>query len=408
MGGTTAKLCLIDQFCPQTARKFEIARAAQFIKGSGMPVRIPVIEMIEIGAGGGSIASVDRLGRLQVGPESAGSDPGPAAFGAGGAHPTVTDADVVLGLIDPDRFAEGRLKIDRQAAQAALSTGIGQALDLNAAGAATGVSEIVDENMAGAGRLHAVESGKDLTSRLMIAFGGNGPLHATRVARRAQVDRILIPRDPGVRSAVGFLYAPVSFEIIRSRSATLETLDPDDLNAFFDAMIQEAETVVRAGVPTGDLIRCRHAFMRYKGQGHEIEVSLPDRPLEPGDATELRQQFEQEYSRQFSRAVPGMTIEILNWALVVSSEPQALITAPETPSKRTAQTTETRQILCEVTGEWRSAAIHDRNVLAPDDHIDGPALIVEPQTTTYVSADFTAHVDGGGNIWLTRRKEGAS
>ena len=197
MGGTTAKLCLIDRYRPQTARKFEIARAARFIKGSGMPVRIPVIEMIEIGAGGGSIAHVDRLGRLQVGPESAGSEPGPAAFAKGGTEPTVTDADVMQGLIEPGRFAEGRLRIDMDAAKRALASGVGQELKLDAAQAAHGVSEIVDENMAAAGRMHAVESGKDLGTRLMIAFGGNGPLHATRVARRAQVDRILIPRDPG-------------------------------------------------------------------------------------------------------------------------------------------------------------------------------------------------------------------
>ena len=406
MGGTTAKLCLIDRYRPQTARKFEIARAARFIKGSGMPVRIPVIEMIEIGAGGGSIAHVDRLGRLQVGPESAGSEPGPAAFAKGGTEPTVTDADVMQGLIEPGRFAEGRLRIDMDAAKRALASGVGQALKLDAAQAAHGVSEIVDENMAAAGRMHAVESGKDLGTRLMIAFGGNGPLHATRVARRAQVDRILIPRDPGVGSAVGFLFAPVSFEIIRSRYGTLEALDLDGLNAFFDAMIVEAEAVVRAGMPEGNLTRRRQAFMRYHGQGHEIEILLPDRALEEADIPALRRAFEEEYSRQFSRAVPGMKIEILNWALEVASEPPALEHYAKTRVKQPAQPSGQRRILCDVTGEWREAEIHDRGVLTPGDHLDGPALIIEPQTTTFVSADFSAHVDGGSNIWLTRNREG--
>ena len=406
MGGTTAKLCLIDRYRPQTARKFEIARAARFIKGSGMPVRIPVIEMIEIGAGGGSIAHVDRLGRLQVGPESAGSEPGPAAFAKGGTEPTVTDADVMQGLIEPGRFAEGRLRIDMDAAKRALASGVGQALKLDAAQAAHGVSEIVDENMAAAGRMHAVESGKDLGTRLMIAFGGNGPLHATRVARRAQVDRILIPRDPGVGSAVGFLFAPVSFEIIRSRYGTLEALDLDGLNAFFDAMIVEAEAVVRAGMPEGNLTRRRQAFMRYHGQGHEIEILLPDRALEEADIPALRRAFEEEYSRQFSRAVPGMKIEILNWALEVASEPPALEQYAKTRVKQPAQPSGQRRILCDVTGEWREAEIHDRGVLTPGDHLDGPALIIEPQTTTFVSADFSAHVDGGSNIWLTRNREG--
>lgn len=405
MGGTTAKLCLIDGFRPQTTRKFEIARAARFIKGSGMPVRIPVIEMIEIGAGGGSIAQVDRLGRLQVGPESAGSEPGPAAFVKGGTSPTVTDADVVQGLIDPGRFAEGRLTIDADAARAALTHDVGQALNLEADRAAIGVSEIVDENMAAAGRMHAVESGKDLGARVMIAFGGNGPLHATRVARRAQVDRILIPRDPGVGSAVGFLYAPVSFEIIRSRYSTLNALDVTALNTFFDDMIDEAQQVVRAGAPSGHLTQRRRAFMRYHGQGHEIEIPLPDRALSDRDIPDLHRAFEAEYSRQFSRAVPGMTIEILNWALEISSPPQPLENYPGPGPKQIAPTREHRNILCDVTGQWRKAEIHDRDTLQPGDHIDGPALITEPQTTTFVSADFTAHVDGGKNIWLTRKRE---
>ncbi len=406
MGGTTAKLCLIDNARPQAARKFEIARAARFIKGSGMPVRIPVIEMIEIGAGGGSIAHVDRLGRLQVGPESAGSEPGPAAFGKGGTAPTVTDADVAQGLIDPHRFAESQLQIDTGAANAALKTGVGRPLGLDAAQAGYGISQIVDENMAGAGRMHAVESGKDLTARIMIAFGGNGPLHATRVARRTGVSRILIPRDPGVGSALGFLYAPVSFEIIRSRYDILQSLDINGLNRFYDAMISEARTVVRAGAPNGKLIQRRHAFMRYHGQGHEVEIPLPDRALTPDDIPTLRQAFEQEYSRQFSRAVPGMTIEILNWAVTVSSQPPSLHSPPATPANRHVEATDHRRILCDVTGTWCQAAVHDRSALAPGDHLTGPALITEPQTTTYVSTDFQAHVDGAENIWLTREQKG--
>ncbi|MEX0306930.1 MAG: hydantoinase/oxoprolinase family protein [Ruegeria sp.] len=405
MGGTTAKLCLIDNYRPQSARKFEIARAERFIKGSGMPVRIPVIEMIEIGAGGGSIAHVDRLGRVQVGPESAGSEPGPAAFAKGGTEPTVTDADVMQGLIEPGRFAEGRLAIDVKAAQTALEQGVGQKLDLVAAEAAHGVSEIVDESMASAGRMHAVESGKDLRTRLMIAFGGNGPLHATRVARRAQVDRILIPRNPGVGSAVGFLFAPVSFEIVRSRYATLEMLDIDALNAFFDEMLDEAMLVVRAGAPQGALVQRRQAFMRYHGQGHEIEIPLPDRRLNDEDIPALRKAFEEEYSRQFSRAVPGMTIEILNWAIEVSSESPALEHYPEHPSSQQAQPVGHRPILCDIAGEWREADIYDRFALCPGDRLSGPALIIEAQTTTFVSADYEADMDGGGNIWLSRNRE---
>ena len=407
MGGTTAKLCLIDKFRPQTTRRFEIARAERFIKGSGMPVRIPVVEMIEIGAGGGSIAHVDRLGRLQIGPDSAGSEPGPAAFAKGGTQPTVTDADVTQGLIDPSLFAEGRLKIDTQAAEAAVTKDVGAPLGLGPAQAAFGISEIVDENMAAAGRMHAVESGKDLNARLMIAFGGNGPLHATRVARRAQVQRILIPNDPGVGSAVGFLFAPVSFEIVRSKYCILDTLDLEGLNLFLDDMITEAETVVRAGVPNGPLTQRRVGFMRYHGQGHEIEVARPDRRWTAGDSPALLTAFETAYSHQFSRAVPGMTVEVLNWAVEVSSEPTPLRRYDnDTPKRTKPEPMGSRQILCDVTGDWCAAAIYDRTTLAAGDHFDGPALIIEPQTTTFVSADFSARIDGGGNIWLDRRKDG--
>ncbi len=400
MGGTTAKICLIDGYRPQTARKFEIARAERFIKGSGMPVRIPVIEMIEIGAGGGSIAGVDRLGRVTVGPQSAGSEPGPAGFGKGGDQPTVTDGDILQGLIDPDRFAEGRLKIDAFASEEAMRLHLGTPLGLAPQAAATAVSEIVDEAMASAARMHAVESGKDLDSRVMVAFGGNGPLHATRVARRAGVHRILIPRDPGVGSAVGFLFAPVSFEIIRTQYTMLETADPDRINVLFDAMLEEARTVVRAGAPDGVLTVRKVAFMRYHGQGHEIEVDLGDGALRHADLDRLKTTFEAEYSRQFGRTVPNMVIEILNWGASVSSAAPPLGEAPQAAPERPLEPPETRETWCHVTETWVDAAVTDRVDLAPGTALKGPALIREPQTTTYVSADFSAQVDGFGNIWL--------
>ena len=405
MGGTTAKLCLIDDYRPQTARKFEISRAERFIKGSGMPVRIPVIEMIEIGAGGGSIATVDRLDRLQIGPESAGSEPGPVAFGKGGTEPTVTDADIAMGLIEPGRFAEGRLTIDRDAAEMAIDHKIAKPLEINAQGAAFAISEIVDENMASAGRMHAVESGKDISSRLMIAFGGNGPLHATRVARRAQVRKILIPNNPGVGSAVGFLYAPVSFEIIRSRYTTLDDLNPNAIDAFLNDLETEAVAVVRSGAPKSDLHTRRVAFMRYHGQGHEIEIELPNSALTQAALADLKNHFELEYSRQFSRIVPGMTIEILNWGVTVSSHAPTLKPALRTTENRIREATEFREITCDVSGETILAGVFDRADLQSGDQIIGPALILEAQTTTLVSADFSAFIDLGGNIWMTQRQE---
>jgi len=400
MGGTTAKLCLIDDGLPQMSRQFEISRAARFIKGSGMPARIPVVEMIEIGAGGGSMASVDTLGRLQVGPESAGADPGPAAFGKGGTGATVTDADVVLGNIDPDAFAEGRLTIDCDAAAKAVCNSVAHRLSMDAREAAHGISQIVDENMASAGRMHAVESGKDLEDRVMIAFGGNGPLHATRVARRAGVRSILVPPDPGVGSAVGFLHAPVSFEIVRSSYSTLATLDSEAINALIDGMIAEAETVVRGGAPEGDLETRRAAFMRYKGQGHEIEITLPDRALCDEDRAVLLTHFETEYRAQYSRPVPGMTVEILNWAVRVACRTIRTDDKQNTRHGRAGRVSSKTTIVCERTGKPVDCDVFQRAEVQNGMTISGPAVIVEPQTTTLVGSGFEASVDRHGNLRL--------
>ncbi|KIC38877.1 hydantoinase/oxoprolinase family protein [Leisingera sp. ANG-M7] len=406
VGGTTAKLCLIDNARPQTSRQFEIARAARFIKGSGMPVRIPVIEMIEIGAGGGSIAGVDRLGRLTVGPKSAGSEPGPVAFGRGGTEPTVTDSDITLGYIVPETFAEGHIRIDPEASKEALSRVIGSRLDMDGIGAADGVSRIVDESMASAARMHAVESGKDLGARTMIAFGGNGPLHATRVARSAGVARIVIPPNPGVGSAVGFLFAPVSFEIVRSRYALLEDMDLDGINALFVQMIDEARSVVAQGASDAETLVQRTAFMRYSGQGHEIEIALPDRNLTGEDLGPLTAAFEAEYAKQFSRPVPGMKIEILNWAVRVATPDAKVPPVPEVPELRTIAPAAHRPIICDVDGREKQAAFVPRASLKPGDRILGPALITEPQTSTLVSVDFSAHADAIGNLVLIQDQKG--
>lgn len=406
VGGTTAKLCLIDGARPQTSRQFEIARAERFIKGSGLPVRIPVIEMIEIGAGGGSIASVDGLGRINVGPRSAGSEPGPAAFARGGTEPTVTDADIELGYIVPESFGEGRIEIDPEAARRALKTSVGDRLRSDSIDSADGISRIVSERMASAGRMHAVESGTDLDERTMIAFGGNGPLHATRVARSAGVSKIVVPPSPGVGSAVGFLYAPVSFEIVRSHYSLLESLDLESVNSLFEEMAAEALGVVREAASPENLESFCGAFMRYSGQGHEIEIPLPDRPLAPPDLGNLADAFEGEYRRQFSRPVPGMDIEILNWSLRVSTPRMAAPPTPPALEPAPITSSRTRRIVCDITGDWIDAAVVERTDLNPGDALAGPALVIESQTTTLVSADLEASVDGAGNLVLERLRTG--
>ncbi|WP_350334780.1 hydantoinase/oxoprolinase family protein [Coralliovum pocilloporae] len=403
MGGTTAKLCLIDNYEPQSTRHFEISRAERFVKGSGMPVRIPVLDMIEIGAGGGSIASVDRLGRLQVGPKSAGSEPGPAAFDRGGTHPTVTDADLVLGYLDPASFADGHITLDETRSRNAIDNEVGHKLATDEIRTAAGISEIVDDSMASAARMHAVETGKDLGERVMIAFGGNGPLHATRVAKRAGVSRILVPPEPGVGSAVGFLFAPISYEIVRSRYTLLESFTAADVNTLLADMEADARTVVTEAAQNQPLIRKRIAFMRYHGQGHELEIPLPDRPLENRDSETLKTAFEEEYCRQFTRAVPDMAIEILNWGLKLSTFHEYAAETAKDHSVTEVKPPATRRILCDVTGEDVHASIYKRKDLTAGTVICGPALIQETQTTTLVSADFAASVDSLGNLVLSRK-----
>ena len=287
MGGTTAKICLIEDGEPMKARSFEVDRSARFMKGSGLPLRIPVIEMVEIGAGGGSIAQVDALGRIQVGPESAGAAPGPACYGLGGERPTVTDADVVLGKIDPDRFAGGKIALEVDQAATALESGIGERMAMEAVKSAYGVAEIVDENMANAARVHAVERGLAISDRTLIAFGGAAPLHAARLAEKLGIRRIVVPAGAGVGSAIGFLKAPAAYELVRSRYMRLDRLALDVVNALLAEMGAEASARARSA-SRADLEETRAAFMRYAGQGHEIEVALPVRALTQDDGAALR------------------------------------------------------------------------------------------------------------------------
>jgi N-methylhydantoinase A len=404
MGGTTAKICLIDKAQPQTARAFEVARIYRFLKGSGLPLRIPVIEMVEIGAGGGSIARVDTLGRIVVGPDSAGSEPGPACYGRGGEEPTVTDADVVLGRIDPTTFSGGKITLDVAGAKRATAERIAAALNLATEHAALGISEMVDENMANAARVHAIESGKDLRPRTLIAFGGAAPLHAARVAEKLGINRVLVPANAGVGSAVGLLRAPVAYETVRGRLLRLGSFEAASVNRLFAEMRAEAEAIVRRGAPAAKLVEQRSAFMRYRGQGHEIAVALPVRDLTAGDHSTIRELFEAVYRRLYSRAIPGVDIEILSWVVAVSAPSEGQLGAParERPSK--PKPASRRPIFDPDTGEFQEVDIYWRPDLAPGARISGPAVIAEAETSTVVSSLFDARIDEFGYIELTRNE----
>ena len=403
MGGTTAKLCFIDAFTPQLSRSFEVAREYRFSKGSGIPVKIPVIEMVEIGAGGGSIGHVNSLGVIAVGPESAGSEPGPACYGRGGRSPTVTDADLVMGRIDPDAFAGGSIKLDRIASERALLEGIGERMRLDAIEAAAGIGEIVDENMANATRIHGAESGKDVAARTMIAFGGAAPLHACRLAEKLGIDEIIIPSGAGVGSAIGFLRAGIAYELVQTRYLDLRRYDPAPVNAMFAEMRAYAEAIVRLAEPRGDLVEQRTAFMRYRGQGHEISVTIPAGEFKPGDDAMLAALFQEKYRQLFGRTIPNLTQEVISWSLSLGLPAVLPKPVAEVPAQAVAAPLAKRRIFDSRVGEYFDYGVHQRPALGPGARVSGPAVIREDETTTVVSASFDASIDASGFIRLTRK-----
>jgi N-methylhydantoinase A len=402
MGGTTAKITLIDDYTPQQSRHFEVARAYRFAKGSGFPVRIPVIDMVEIGAGGGSIARIDSLRRVLVGPDSAGADPGPACYARGGDQPTVTDADVVLGRIDPARFADGKIALDPARAERAVHQTIGASLGMSFGEAARGIAEIVDEQMASAARVHAVENGKDTSERTLIAFGGAAPLHAARLAQKLGIRRIVIPPDAGVGSAHGFLGAPIAYEVVRTLLVRLDELDQSAIDALFEGMRAEAEAVVRLGAPHGDLDETRTAYMRYRGQGHEVAVTLPSSRL---DSHALRAAFDATYTRLYGRTIPRLEIEAVTWTLALS-QPHALPSRDASPRDVAAPASSTRRrIIDSTTGDTIEAAIFTRAELHPGMRIAGPAIIVEAGTSTVIPANYTAQIAAAHEIIIEECEE---
>ena len=402
MGGTTAKITLIDDMKPQQARHFEIARAARFVKGSGIPVRIPVIDMVEIGAGGGSIARVDGLGRITVGPDSAGSMPGPACYGRGGTMPTVTDADLVLSWIDPARFAGGHITLDAAASHTACHTIVGKPLGMTPPEAALGITEIVTETMANAARVHAVENGKETSGRTMIAFGGAAPLHAARMAQKLGMDRVLVPVGAGVGSAHGFLAAPIGYEVVRTRLVSLNSFDGPLVNSLYDAMRAEAEAVVRMGAPDAPLQEIRTGFMRYRGQGHEVAVTLPAGPYGADSEAVFRMAFEATYRALYGRTIPKLEIEVLTWTLSLAEAKPLPARIPDPPDAAAPAALGRRRIMDPGARQQVDAAIYDRASLAPGARIIGPAVIVEAETSTLVPEGFRAGPNAAGHILIER------
>ncbi len=410
MGGTTAKLCIVEGGHPRTSREFEVGREYRFLAGSGLPLRLPVIEMVEIGAGGGSIASLDALGRITVGPASAGSEPGPAAYGRGGIEPTVTDADAVLGRLAPDRFAGGTLTFDVDAAAKAVGTALAEPSGLQTTISAIGISEVVDENMANAGRVHAADQGCDISRGTLIAFGGAAPLHAARVAAKLGIDDIVVPEGAGVGSAIGFLAAPVAHESVRTRHARVSELTAANLAGLLREMADESNAIVHAAAPDAETATHVRALMRYRGQGHEITVDVDAAALladdidSPSDAevrSQLRTSFTKAYQQLYTRHIGNLEIEVLSWLLEVRTPQAPAISLHPTVADEPVASDETALVTDTATGRAIPHAVFERGSLTEGAWLAGPALITEDQTTTLVPDGAVATVTGGGHLRLT-------
>jgi N-methylhydantoinase A len=404
MGGTTAKACVIDGGAPLVAREFEVARADRFKKGSGLPIRVPVIEMIEIGAGGGSLARVDRMGLLKVGPDSAGADPGPACYNLGGRQPTVTDADLLLGYLDAEFFLGGRMRLDRAAAERAVNEHVARPLGLDTTAAAWGIHRVVNESMAAAARIHGIERGRDLRAYPLFAFGGAGPVHCWQVARILKVPRILLPFGAGAMSAWGLLAAPLAFDFVKTVRVRLDQADWHALNRLFSEMEDEGrQLLVRAGVAPDAARVSRIAEMRYVGQGHEVEAAMPAGRLSASSLPAITASFEEAYRALYHRLPQGVAIEALNWRVTVSGPPPSLAfggAGGAVGSSGDALKTKRHAWFAEVAG-WVDTPVYDRYALGPGTTFEGPAIVEERESTAVIGPGARCRVDEGLTIVVT-------
>ncbi|XDB00400.1 hydantoinase B/oxoprolinase family protein (plasmid) [Sulfitobacter sp. LCG007] len=398
MGGTTAKACMIEQGRAEVAPMMEAARVHRFTKGSGLPIKAPVIEMIEIGAGGGSIAAIDEVGLLKVGPRSAGSAPGPACYGMGGTAPTVTDANLTLGYYDPDFFLGGRMTLDADAAKAAIAQ-VGTPLGLSVPETALGIHKVVVESMAAAARVHLVERGKDPRDYSMVGFGGAGPAHAIDVARAMGITSVLIPPASGAASALGFLAAPLSFDGVRSRRVELAPgFDADAVNALLSELEAEGlHHLTRAGVDAGSAVIERSADMRLVGQMHDINVALPQGPLGEDNLSDIRAAFVAAYAARYAEPFEGARFEAVTFRVRVAGPTPKLSLTGATGGGDAADRVKGHRQCWFDEGEFRTA-VFDRYALVAGDEIPGPAIIEERESTTVIGPGDHVTIDAGLNL----------
>ncbi|MBT6275551.1 MAG: hydantoinase/oxoprolinase family protein [Chromatiales bacterium] len=401
MGGTTAKACLVPDGEPERTVQFEVARETRFAEGSGLPLHIPAIDMIEIGAGGGSIARVDTRGLLQVGPHSAGASPGPACYGLGNTFPTVTDCDLLLGYLDAESFLGGQMQLDIAAAEAAVREHLAQPLGITVIEAAFGVHETVTSNMAQAATIHAIERSLDVTRFAMLPIGGAGPVHACSMASKMGIHRMICPPGAGVASAIGMLASSISFEVGRAAPARLEEIDFAAVSTLVNDMDAEASNLVAgAGVDDGDVTRQMSAMMRYVGQGYEIETLVTGELLANADEAGLAAAFKTAYERRYGRS-EKMPVEVLSWRLSVAGPRSSLAQSLRSQEQTTTTSPEARLSRAVWFDDaWVTTPVFDREALTPGMVLEGPAIIEEAESTLVVSPRFGLRVDLAANLIL--------
>jgi N-methylhydantoinase A len=404
MGGTTAKSCLIEHAEPELSNMFEVARVYRFKKGSGFPVSVPSVDLVEIGAGGGSLARVDDLGLLKVGPRSAGADPGPAAYGRGGVEPAVTDADLLLGNLDAGYFLGGEMPLSEEAAADAMAK-VATDLDLDVAACAAGVHELVNASMAAASRMHAVERGVDVRGVPLIAFGGAGPVHACGVAELLESPRVVFPVNASVLSAFGTLVSPVRIDLARSRVRVLTELDPAEREEVLDELREHGRTVLTSAGVDPSQVTFRYGLdARYFGQGNELTLWFGEGDEFPADADTVMSRFDAEYERVYGLLIPGVPVEAVTWRLSAIAPP-AVVPVTSLPQATGApQPNRTRPVRFDRGAAPVDTPVFRRNELATGHTIDGPAIVEERETTAVIRPGWHVEVLADGSLVATRAK----
>jgi N-methylhydantoinase A len=416
MGGTTAKSCLIQDGVAGVVPTFEVGRVQRFQKGSGLTIQVPVVDLMEIGAGGGSIARVSRLGTLQVGPQSAGAEPGPVCYGRGGTEPTVTDADLLLGYLDPEYFLGGTMRLDAEAARRAIEERVAKPLGVSSLQAVWGIHDLVNETMTAAAKTHIAERGGNPQTAAVVAFGGAGPVHAYGLATKLRAPRLIVPPNAGVGSALGFFTAPRAFDVVRSHKAPLASSDFARIEGLFRELEAEGERTLRQAGAEGAVNFARSADMRFIGQGSETSLPLPGSDFTAFSRDWLRERFDEIYRKLYGRTYPESPVEFVTFNVRASLEvpplelPKLAVQAAggqaaSAASRNGSALKAERRAFCPRSKTFLPHAVYDRYRLAPGASFEGPAIVEERESTVIVGAGAQARLDEYGFLWIEMRGE---